>query len=115
VYVTDGKLATARRGDIKFKYYVLFINFEMMRTAETNTTIVEGYVGLLDNLSTNNKLDLIAKLTASVKSDLTDKKTSFKKTSFKKAFGAFDSKKTAEEIIVEIRNSRISTRQIESF
>ncbi len=87
----------------------------MMRTAETNTTIVEGYVGLLDNLSTNNKLDLIAKLTASVKSDLTDKKTSFKKTSFKKAFGAFDSKKTAEEIIVEIRNSRISTRQIESF
>lgn len=82
----------------------------MMRTAETNTTIVEGYVGLLDNLSTNNKLDLIAKLTASVKSDLTDKKTSFKKV-----FGAFDSKKTAEEIIVEIRNSRISTRQIESF
>jgi putative IMPACT (imprinted ancient) family translation regulator len=49
-------------------------------------------------------------LTASVKSDLTDKKSSFKK-----AFGAFDSKKTAEEIIEEIRNSRVSTRQIESF
>jgi len=81
-----------------------------MRVAELNTTIVDGYVGLLHNLSTNNKLDLISKLTASVKTDLTNKKSSFKKS-----FGAFDSKKSAEEIIEEIRNSRISTRQIESF
>jgi hypothetical protein len=77
---------------------------------DINTIIVEGYVGLLDNLSTNNKLDLISKLTASVKSDLKDKKSSFKK-----AFGAFESKKTAEEIIEEIRNSRVSSRQIESL
>ncbi len=81
-----------------------------MGTAEVDTTLIDGYVELLDNLSTNNKLDLIAKLTASVKTDLTKKKSSFKK-----AFGAFDSKKTAEEIIEEIRNSRVSTRQIESF
>jgi hypothetical protein len=81
-----------------------------MRNIEKNSSIVDGYVGLLDNLSTSNKLDLITKLTASVKSDLTDKKSSFKK-----AFGAFDSKKTAEEIIDEIRNSRVSSRFIESF
>jgi len=81
-----------------------------MRTAEINTTIVDGYVELLDNLNTNSKLDLISKLTNSVKADLTNKKSSFKK-----AFGAFDSKKSAEEIIEEIRNSRVSTRQIESF
>jgi len=81
-----------------------------MRAAEINTKIVDGYVGLLGNLSTSNKLDLIAKLSASVKEDITTKKSSFKK-----AFGAFDSKKTAEDIIEEIRNSRISTRQIESF
>lgn len=81
-----------------------------MKTTEINTTIVEGYIGLLDNLSTSNKLDLISQLTASVKTDLTNKKSSFKK-----AFGAFDSKKTAEEIIAEIRSSRVSTRQIESF
>lgn len=81
-----------------------------MRTTEVNTTIVDGYVGLLDNLSIDNKLDLISKLTASVKTDLTNKKSSFKK-----AFGAFDSEKSAEEIIEEIRNSRVSTRQIESF
>ena len=96
--------------DKKIGYSVLFIKFGNMRIAETNTTIVDGYVGLLDNLSTNNKLDLISKLTASVKTDLTNKKSSFKKS-----FGAFDSKKSAEEIIKEIRNSRVSTRQIESF
>ena len=73
-------------------------------------TIVNGYVGLLDNLSILNKLDIISKLTASIKIDLINKKSSFKKT-----FGAFDSKMSAEEIIEEILNSRISTRQIESF
>lgn len=81
-----------------------------MRIAEINTIIVDGYVGLLDNLSTNNKLDLISKLTDSVRSDLIEKKSSFKKS-----FGAFESKKSAEEIIEEIRDSRVSTRQIESF
>ena len=81
-----------------------------MRIAEINTIIVDGYVGLLDNLSTNNKLDLISKLTDSVKSDLIEKKSSFKKS-----FGAFESKKSAEEIIEQIRDSRVCTRQIESF
>jgi len=81
-----------------------------MRTAEINTTLVDGYIGLLDNLSAHNKLDLISKLSASVKIDLTNKKSSFKKS-----FGAFDTSKSAEEIIEEIRSSRVSTRQIESF
>ena len=81
-----------------------------MNTAEINTTIVDGYAELLDNLSTSNKLDLISRLSASVKTDL-----SKKKSSFKKAFGAFESKKSAEEIIEEIRSSRVSTRKIESF
>ncbi len=76
-----------------------------MKTSEINTTIIEGYIGLLDNLSANDKLDLISRLTISVKTDLANKKTSFRK-----AFGAFESKKTAEEIIGEIRSSRISTR-----
>lgn len=81
-----------------------------MKTSEINTTIVEGYIGLLDNLSANDKLDLISKLTISVKTDLANKKSSFRK-----AFGAFDSKKTAEQIISEIRDSRVSTRKIETF
>ncbi len=81
-----------------------------MKTIDINTTIVDGYVELLNNLSTNNKLDLISKLTTSVNVDMTDKKSSFKK-----AFGAFDSQKTAEEIIKEIRSSRIFIREIEAF
>lgn len=72
-----------------------------MKTKTANTTIIDGYVQLLENLSPSNKLDLIAKLTASIKIDLTNRKTSFKK-----AFGAFESTKSAEEIIDEIRNSR---------
>ena len=81
-----------------------------MKAAEINNTIIDGYIELLDNLSPSNKLDLISKLTASVKTDLNSKKSSFKK-----AFGAFDSKKSAEEIIKDIRNSRVSTRQTETF
>ncbi|CAN5332255.1 hypothetical protein BH20BAC1_BH20BAC1_11280 [soil metagenome] len=81
-----------------------------MKTADPNSTIIDGYIGLLDNLSPSDKLDLISKLTVSVKTDLSNKKSTFKK-----AFGAFDSKKSAEEIIAEIRNSRVSTRQIEPF
>ena len=81
-----------------------------MKTPENNTTIVDGYAGLLDNLSPGDKLDLISKLTKSVKTDLANKTSSFKK-----AFGAFESKKSAEEIIDDIRNSRAFNRKIESF
>jgi hypothetical protein len=81
-----------------------------MATINNNTTIIDGYVELLDNLSTSNKLDLISKLSESVKTDLVSKKSSFKK-----AFGAFDSKKSAEQIIKEIRDSRLFNREIEPF
>ncbi len=81
-----------------------------METANMDTTLIDGYLQMLDNLSPSNKLDLISKLTTSIKSDITDKKSSFKE-----AFGAFESEKTAEEIINEIRNSRTFTRQIEEL
>lgn len=81
-----------------------------MDTENTNTTIIDGYLELLENLSPGNKLDLISKLTASVKSDITSKNSSLQK-----AFGAFESEKSAEEIITEIRSSRIFTRQIEDI
>lgn len=81
-----------------------------MKTADINTTIIEGYLKLLDNLSSTNKLDLISKLSASVKSDIQNKKPSIKR-----AFGAFQSDKSADEIIKEIRSSRTFTRQIEEI
>lgn len=81
-----------------------------MKAIDINTTLIEGYLRLLDNLSTNNKLDLISKLTLSVKSDLTDNKKSFYK-----AFGAWESKQSADEIISDIRESRTFNRKTEQF
>ncbi|MFA5817327.1 MAG: hypothetical protein WC865_17115 [Bacteroidales bacterium] len=81
-----------------------------MKAIDINTTLIDGYLRLLDNLSPTSKLDLISKLTLSVKTDITDRKKYFYK-----AFGAWDSKQTADEIIHDVRNSRILKRQIESF
>lgn len=65
---------------------------------------------MLENLSPNNKLDLISKLTLTVKTDISDNKKSFYK-----AFGAWESRQSADEIISEIRNSRTFNRQIEKL
>lgn len=81
-----------------------------MITNEINKNLIDGYIELLGNLSPDKKLELISKLSNLVKGDLV--KT---KSSFKKSFGALDTEKSAEEIITEIRNSRLSTRKIESF
>jgi hypothetical protein len=85
-------------------------NRKRMKAIDINTTLIDGYLRLLDNLSPTSKLDLISKLTLSVKTDITDRKKYFYK-----AFGAWDSKQTADEIIQDVRNSRILNRQIESF
>lgn len=81
-----------------------------MKAIDINTTLVDGYVRLLDNLSPNSKFELISKLTLSVKAGITDKKKSFYR-----AFGAWDSKQTADKIINDIRNSRTFDQQIEKF
>jgi len=81
-----------------------------MKTIDINTTLIEGYMRLLDNLSPSNKLDLISKLTLSVKTDISDRKNSFYK-----AYGAWESKQSADEIIIDIRNSRTFNRQIEDL
>ena len=81
-----------------------------MKPVDINTTLIEGYLQMLDNLSPNNKLDLISKLTLSVKTDITDRKKHFYK-----AFGAWDSKQSADEIINDLRSSRNFNRQTEQF
>jgi hypothetical protein len=81
-----------------------------MKVLNINAILIDGYVRLLENLSPNSKLDLISKLTQSVKADISDKKSSFKKS-----FGAFESKKSAEELVSEIRNSRSFKRKIEEI
>lgn len=81
-----------------------------MKAIDINMTLIEGYLQLLDNLSPSNKLDLISRLTLSVKNDISDRKKSFYK-----AFGGWESTQSADEIINNLHNSRTFNRQIEKF
>ena len=81
-----------------------------MKAIDINTTLIEGYMQLLSNLSSDNKLDLISKLSLSVKSDISDRKTALYS-----AYGAWESEQTADEIIEEIHNCRTFNRKIEQF
>jgi hypothetical protein len=81
-----------------------------MKAMDINSKLIEGYLRLLENLSPGSKRDLISKLTVSVNSD-----TAEKKKLFRKSFGAWQSKKTAEQIISEIRSSRNFNRQTEQL
>ena len=63
--------------------------------------IIKSYSGLFNSLSSIGKIELLEKLAKSMK---TDKKE--KEKSFFKSFGAFSSEKSAEEITIEIKESR---------
>ncbi|WP_192823292.1 hypothetical protein [Rufibacter sp. LB8] len=76
----------------------------------TNLHILESYLGLLNNLSPDSKLELISRLSQTLKSQ---KKS--KEKSLIELFGAFQSDKSAETIIEEIQQSRTFTRQIEGL
>ena len=71
-----------------------------MKSTDSNTTLINGYLRLLENLSANDKLELISGLTYSICSEVTDRKKSFYN-----AFGAWDSEQTADEIIAQLRTS----------
>ncbi|MFH7002767.1 hypothetical protein [Flavobacterium bizetiae] len=66
----------------------------------TDKNILESYSDLFEGLSFSNKLELIERLTKSLKV------AKSKESSFYKSFGAFSSEKSAEEIISEIKSNR---------
>ncbi|MFC5269920.1 hypothetical protein [Adhaeribacter terreus] len=76
----------------------------------TNINILDSYLGLLNNLSPDSKLELISRLSQSLKT-----KPKTKEKSIQELFGAFTSEKSAETIIEEIRQSRTFNRQIEEL
>jgi len=80
-----------------------------MKTASLNSSFIDTYFGLLKNLSPEIKLGLIERL----KNNL--KKTDQSEGGLEKSFGAWESDESAEEIIKEIRESRVFNREIESF
>ena len=81
-----------------------------MKTADRQTRLIQGYIELMKNLSLSSKLDLITRLTESIKSDIKEKNPTFEK-----AFGAWDKAESAEEITDSIRFSRQFTRQTEEL
>jgi len=81
-----------------------------MNTADINTKLIDSYLSLLKNMSAQNKLDLISKLTKTVKTEMEQEKTDFYK-----AFGGWDKNESAEELIDTIKGSRTFNRTIEKF
>ena len=67
----------------------------------TEKNIIESYIGLFESLNSMTKLELIEKLTKSLKSEAKKKESDFYKS-----FGAFSTEKTSDEINAEIKSSR---------
>ena len=67
----------------------------------TYKNIIENYFGLFESLNSMSKLELIEKLTKSLKAE-----TKSKENNFYKSFGAFSTEKTSDEINTEIKSSR---------
>lgn len=81
-----------------------------MKTTELNTALLDNYFGLIKNLSPEIKINLIEKIAKTLKSNITSNKSSLTD-----AFGAWKSKKSADEIITELRENRNFNRQIETL
>jgi hypothetical protein len=77
---------------------------------QANTQIIDGYMAFLETLSPGSKLDLISKLTQSLKSEIKPKESLFKSS-----FGAWSGSESAQEIVNGIKESRSFNRQIEEL
>lgn len=82
-----------------------------MKTADLNTTLIDSYYTLLKSLSPNNKLELIARLSKSMK---TTKKRE-KEVSLESLYGSWESDQTADELIAELKAARNFTRKREEL
>jgi len=81
-----------------------------MKSNVENISVADYYLELLSNLTTESKLDLISKLSLSLKKN--DKEQYISLASL---FGALKTKESAEEIIAELRASRVFNRKIEQL
>ena len=77
-----------------------------MNSADINSSLIDSYFSLLKNLSPNSKLELIARLSKSMK---TTKKT--KDNSWKSLFGAFVLDQSADEFVEELKKDRKFSRK----
>ena len=73
-----------------------------------NNSLADYYYKLLSSLNADSKLDLIARLSQSLRKNETEKNIPLADL-----FGAYKSEETAEEIIAELRASRTFNRKTE--
>ena len=78
-----------------------------MRSADLNTNLIDSYFILLKGLSPNNKLELIAKLSKSMK---TTKKA--KDDSWKSLFGALELDQSVDDFVSDLKKDRKFTRKL---
>ncbi|URC11132.1 hypothetical protein [Flavobacterium sp. B183] len=71
----------------------------------TDKNLLETYSNLFEGLSFSNKIELIERLTKSIKG------AKSKESNFYKSFGAFKSEKSAEEIVSDIKSNRSFTNK----
>ena len=76
-----------------------------MNLSSNHISLAEYYFGFLENLNPESKLDLISKLSLSLK-----KTEGAQEATLQSLFGAYKSDETSEEIIEQIRASRVFTR-----
>lgn len=72
-----------------------------------NVNILDSYMAFLETLSPGAKLDLISKLTQSLKSEIKPRENLFESS-----FGAWVGNESADEIVKGIKDSRAFNRQI---
>lgn len=81
-----------------------------MKAGDLEFNLIDSYLGLLDSLSPENKLELISKLSDSLKGSKAQSKKSLSDL-----FGAFKSRHSADEIIVDLKTSRNFNRKTEQI
>jgi hypothetical protein len=81
-----------------------------MNTTDQHISHTDYYFSFLKNLNADSKLDLISKLSQSLKND-----DAVSETSLQSLFGAYKSEETADEIIAELRASRVFNRNTEQL
>ena len=77
-----------------------------MKTAGANTNLIDSYFTLLKGLSANHKLELISKLSKSMK---TPKKT--KDISWKSLYGALELDQSADYFVEGLKKDRKFSRK----
>ena len=82
----------------------------IMNTSGQHINLSEYYFELLKNINADSKLDLISKLSQSLKEGEV-----IPVTSLQSLFGAYKSDETADEIIAQLRASRVLNRNIEKL